>query len=304
MPKRLATTVQNHDQLHYLSRSPSLTSPIGGRRAPLVGAAFPVSSFGSSRFVMAFYCTSAHPLRFKGNHGIDRECTLCLRQLQAAQKEVRQGPAELWLLRSPKVLAFPCPIIRSSLLLSTTLSDVLLSAPTTFESTLYFQILRIIRTTGLDVEDISARYFRGIHSFIPVLSRPRFHGQLAQEDVPPAAFSVLLLCMCLIAYHPDFSRQPQPIDQDTLYLTAKSIVTQVQTSFPPSLPLVQAGVIIAAYEYANGKIHNAISSIGNCARMGYTIGLHLARPVKAADPVPPLQTEESNTWWGIIICER
>lgn len=181
---------------------------------------------------------------------------------------------------------------------------MLQSAPTSIESTLYFQILRIIRTTDLDVDDFSARYFRGIHTFIPVLSRPRFQEQLAQGSVPPVAFSVLLLCMCLITYHPDFSQHPRPIDQDTLYLTTKSIVTQVQTSFPPSLPLVQAGVILAAYEYANGKIHNALSSIGNCARMGYTIGLHLARPVEAAESIPPLQTEESNTWWGIIICER
>ncbi|KAJ6107745.1 hypothetical protein N7523_009068 [Penicillium sp. IBT 18751x] len=164
--------------------------------------------------------------------------------------------------------------------------------------------MRIIRTTGLDVDDFSARYFRGIHTFIPILSRPRFHEQLAQAGVPPVAFSGLLLCMCLVTYHPEFTQQLQPIDQDTLYLTAKSLITQVQTSFPPSLPLIQAGVIIAAYEYASGKLHNAVSSIGNCARMGYTIGLHLARPVETADPVPSLQTEEFNTWWGIIICER
>jgi len=154
------------------------------------------------------------------------------------------------------------------------------------------------------VDDFSARYFRGIHMFIPILSRPRFHDQLVQSGVPSAAFSVLLLCMCMITYHPEFASQSQSIDQATLYLTAKSLLTQVQTSFPPSLHLIQASVIIAAYEYANGKIHNALVSIGSCARMGYTIGLHLASPVDIVDSDTCFEAEKCNTWWGIIICER
>ncbi|KAF7585881.1 hypothetical protein BBP40_009941 [Aspergillus hancockii] len=199
------------------------------------------------------------------------------------------------------------PIIRSSLLLSNTLSDVLQSEPTNIDSTLYLQVFRIIRTAGLLVDDFSDRYFRGIHSFIPIISRIRFNDHLVRcGGSPSASFSVLLLSMCLITYHPELTTQAlSPIDQATLYLTTKSLYTQVQSTFPASLHLIQAGVLISAYEYATRKPHDAFASISICARMGYAARLHLASPVEGLDPITHLQAEEeTNTWWGIVICER
>ncbi|OKL61552.1 hypothetical protein UA08_03458 [Talaromyces atroroseus] len=195
------------------------------------------------------------------------------------------------------------PVIRSSLLLSYSLSDVLRSRPTNSDSTLYLQILRMMQTTGQFVDDISARYFRGIHAFVPVVSHRRIHDQLVDFGTPPpAGFSILLLSMCLITYHPEFaSPVPDPLDRETLYIATKTLFAQVQVSFPPSLDLIQAGIILATYEYANGKLHDAFSSIGLCARMGYTARLHLAKPVQDMNAeVYRKAQEDANTWWGII----
>jgi Fungal specific transcription factor domain len=203
--------------------------------------------------------------------------------------------------------AAPSPVIRSSLLLSNTLSEVLRSRPTNTDSTLYLQILRIIQATGQFVDDISARYFHGIHAFIPVVSRRRIHNHLVDFGAPPpASFSILLLTMCLITYHPEFaSTDTESLDQETLYLATKTLFAQVQASLPPSLDLIQAGIIISTYEYASGKTHDAFASIGFCARMGYTARLHLATPVQGMNAeVYRKAQEDANTWWGIVICER
>ncbi|KAJ5876806.1 hypothetical protein N7455_000271 [Penicillium solitum] len=203
-------------------------------------------------------------------------------------------------------LAVSSPIIRSSMLLSDTLSDVLQYEPANLNSTLYLQIIRIIRLADQSVDDISMRYFRGIHTFIPVISPCRFHQEvLHSSTLPSATFSLLLLSMCLITYHPGLAESSSAIDHATLYLTTKSLYTQIQSSFPPSLHLIQAGIIIASYEYATKKINDAFASIAVCARMGYAARLHLINLVEGLDPMEYLQAEEQlSTWWGIVITER
>lgn len=203
-------------------------------------------------------------------------------------------------------MAIPSPIIHSSLLLSTALSEALLSEPTNIDSTIYLQVLRIIRSTGQVVEDIATRYFRGIHSFIPIVSRPRFQDTLSDlGHPPPVSFSLLLLSICLVTYHPELSQIASPPATSSLYLATKALFTQVQASAPLSLNLIQTGVIIATYEYANGRVQDAFASIGACARLGFAAHLHLAHPTQGPDlDTNPQAEEEANTWWGIIICER
>ncbi|KAJ5577691.1 uncharacterized protein N7459_006655 [Penicillium hispanicum] len=230
-------------------------------------------------------------------------CGYCTQKKLACQ----YGPSDLkYLTFQPQVLvAASSPIIRSSLLLSHTLSEVLMSEPKNVDSALYLQILRIIRTTGQSVDDMTVRYFRGIHYFMPIISRPRFHERVVDIGAPPpASFSMLLLSMCLITYHPEIDPQPEAaLDPETLYMTTKTLFAQVQASHPRSLRLIQAGTMIATYEYASRRVHDALATIGTCARMGYAARIHLASPVPGTELYPQTE-EEANTWWGIIICER
>lgn len=72
--------------------------------------------------------------------------------------------------------------------------------------------------------------------------------------------------------------------------------------------MIQAGLLIATYEYAHGLIEAAYISIGTCARMGYAGGLHtgqLGQSSSGGQSSPTLKEEEEhNLWWGIVICER
>ena len=138
---------------------------------------------------------------------------------------------------------------------------------------MYLQVHGIIRSTGQFVDDISARYFQGFHSHLPIISRTRFYNNLITLGAAPAAdFSVLLLTICLITHAPALGYQSRhgasrSVEQQSLYFTARSLFAQVQVSCSPSVPLIQAGLLLAVYEYTHGRPDDAFVSIAGSARM-------------------------------------
>lgn len=185
---------------------------------------------------------------------------------------------------------------------------------------MYLEVHGIIRATGQFVDDISARYFQGFHRHLPVISRTRFYNYLITLGAAPAAdFSVLLLTICLITHAPALGYQPghgatRSVDQKSLYLTARSLFAQVQVSCSPSVPLIQAGLLLAVYEYTHGRPDDAFVTIAGSARMAYAARIHTRDRHQAqmthtaghnADTDLLLRAEEAaNTWWGIVIYER
>ncbi|RYP54700.1 hypothetical protein DL769_010305 [Monosporascus sp. CRB-8-3] len=203
----------------------------------------------------------------------------------------------------------------------------ILLEPATSEANLYRQALQIICGTGQFVDDISARYFQGIHRYLPVTSRTRFHRSLITLGATPSAgFSVLLLSICLatssakLGLRARNAANTRPVDRRSLHLATKSLLAQVQGFFPPSVHLIQAALLLAVYEYAHGRPDEAFVSIAGCARMAYAARIHLCnRPSPRSpgsrsaasffntDPDTDIQLqvkEAANTWWGIIVCER
>jgi len=184
----------------------------------------------------------------------------------------------------------------------------------------YLEVHGIIRATGQFVDDISARYFQGFHRHLPVISRIRFYNNLITLGATPAAdFSVLLLTICLITHAPALGYQlehgaTRSVELQSLYLSVKSLFAQIQVSCSPSVSLIQAGLLVAIYEYTHGRSDDAFVTITGTARMAYAVRIHNrddrqtpmpCRINEKADIGPLLQAEEAaNTWWGITICER
>jgi hypothetical protein len=184
----------------------------------------------------------------------------------------------------------------------------------------YFQVHGVIRATGQFVDDISARYFCSFHRHLPIISRSRFSNNLVSGDAAPTAdFSVLLLAMCLITHAPALGYNAvqgaaPSVDQKSIYLTTRSLLAQVQASCSPSIPLIQAGLLLAVYEYIQGRPDDSFVTISGSARMAYAIRMHTRDrgQIQMAHAYghntnmdPPQQAEEeANTWWGIVIFER
>ncbi|KAL3479657.1 hypothetical protein BJX99DRAFT_66935 [Aspergillus californicus] len=194
--------------------------------------------------------------------------------------------------------------------------DALAELPPTAEATLCIQAHRLlVMTMGMYLDGISVRYFQTIHFFIPIVSRRRFHAHLISFGVTPKAdFALVLLCMGLLTYTADSPENTEPkgrlsVDAMTFYVTTKSLLAQAQALCAPTVHLIQAGVLLAVYEYAHGHLEQAFVSIGSCARMAYSARLHNpSSPSATATPLPQTdwvsREEETITWWGILICER
>ena len=65
----------------------------------------------------------------------------------------------------------------------------------------HFRVCEIIRSYGRYVDDTTATYFQGVHQWLPIISRSRFHDRLMLLQSPASAdFSILLLSMSLITH--------------------------------------------------------------------------------------------------------
>ncbi|KAK6855660.1 hypothetical protein PG995_007811 [Apiospora arundinis] len=193
---------------------------------------------------------------------------------------------------------------------------------------LHLQVYQLIRASGRFVDDVSTSYFHGLHLYMPIVSRTRFHDSLvALGAIPSADFSVLLLSMHLVTLDSfvrdrrEKNHRPhdgagsttigglaKPDTQQSLYMTTKSLFAQVQSTIPPSIRLVQAGMLIALYEYTQGEADQAFITISLCARLAYAARLHRSAG-RCSDGwdrhgARPEALEASNTWWGIVIWER
>lgn len=185
---------------------------------------------------------------------------------------------------------------------------------------MYLQVHGIIRATGQFVDDISARYFCGFHRHLPIISRARFNSNLVGGKAAPTAdFCVLLQAICLITHAPALGYHAghiaaTSVEQKSIYLNTRSLFAQVQASCSPSIPLIQAGLLLAVYEYIQGRPDDAFVTISGSARMAYAIRMHkqdlrqiqIAHAYSQHANMDSLQQaeEETNTWWGIVIFER
>ncbi|PYI19090.1 hypothetical protein BO99DRAFT_385527 [Aspergillus violaceofuscus CBS 115571] len=173
---------------------------------------------------------------------------------------------------------------------------------------------RLLESTGLYLDEISVRYFQGIHAFVPIISRRRFHGRLLSFGADPQSdFALLLLCMGLLTKSTDRLGQLSPqrphhlAEKMTLYVATKSLMAQAHALLPLTTHLIQAGVLLAVYEYALGFPERAFVTIGTYARMAYAAGIRSTPCVSDTSTTRTdwlEEQEENNTWWGIRICER
>jgi hypothetical protein len=185
---------------------------------------------------------------------------------------------------------------------------------------IYLEVQSAIRATGRFADDISANYFQGFHRHFPIICRTRFNSNLVTSGVTEAAdFSVLLLTLCLITNSHALDNEPsqnatESVAQRLLYLTVKSLLAQVQASYPASILIIQAALLLAIYEYTHGRPEDAFVTISGSARMAYAARIHnhdhsctqvTHIASHGVDTDLLFQAEEAaNTWWGIIVCER
>ncbi|KAJ5729498.1 uncharacterized protein N7483_004006 [Penicillium malachiteum] len=117
-----------------------------------------------------------------------------------------------------------------------------------------------------------------------------------------------MLLVTLDPQDPDDNTTPM-IAPKTLYLELRMSFARVQAQFTASSRLIQAALLITAYEYACGKPHAAYISVGLSARMASVLGINQPNLNERSSSDVSLRlrlraTEEQNIYWGIIMLER
>ncbi|GFN14105.1 putative aspartic-type endopeptidase opsB [Aspergillus tubingensis] len=172
----------------------------------------------------------------------------------------------------------------------------------------WYHVCRIIQLADLSLQEISRRYFSNFHNWLPVVSHEVFQESLARYNSPsrsaPVDFSVLVLGMCLVTLQP--SKLNTHITPHSVYATMKMLFAEAQAIMCVSTYLIQAGLLIAAYEYANGRPEAAHITMGSLARSAFAIGLvdSSSWQTNEASIDSSERLERLNLWWGVIILER
>lgn len=181
------------------------------------------------------------------------------------------------------------------------------------DNTLYFHLGSLLRLTNLSVVRVGEQFFRDLHRGLPILCPTLFRENVARYRgrAPPADFSMLLLVLCLLAWNPSSitSSRQKPILRQSLYATVSMLFRRAQTAISASTSLVQASLLIAAYEYATGKPRMANTSLRTCARIMSAVGLtgpnNKGLKTLCSDRHIRLKArEELNLWWGVLTFER
>lgn len=182
--------------------------------------------------------------------------------------------------------------------------------PMTLDVTLDLQVRRVIQLTNLPFTEISNRFFRDFHRWLPVVCPQLFYETARKcENSPlPADYSVLVLSMCLITLHPPAGILSPSVSPKDLYVMAKMILAHVQSVICASPSLIQASLLLAAYEYACGRPEMALISVGTCSRMAQSIGIDKESRIGSEWQCPGERRlralEERNIWWGVVVLER
>ncbi|KAL9115940.1 MAG: hypothetical protein Q9227_000308 [Pyrenula ochraceoflavens] len=155
-----------------------------------------------------------------------------------------------------------------------------------------------------EFQNLADKYFQTVHTWLPVVSKRRLYQQLhAPSAQSTADLALLFLCIKLLVHVPPDDDGTGSVD--TIYQAAKQFFNAVESGGIMTLRLVQAAILISAYEVAHGIYPAAFLSTGHAARLSQTIGLHDRRRLMFALPGTWQGQEElRRVWWAVLILDR
>ncbi|KAF5723465.1 hypothetical protein FMUND_1789 [Fusarium mundagurra] len=179
---------------------------------------------------------------------------------------------------------------------------------TTLDRTMAYHMHYMYRVVGQSPLQAGKRFLDNFQRWLPIIAPRRLHEniELSERGLPGADVSVLLLSICLVTLRSGGDLDDPFLHHSAVHVTVKTLYAQVQAIMHASIALVQAGLIISAYEYASSQIDSAYISIAACIRMAQVVGIDAVyEKLGAVQEETRLQaTSEWNLWWSIIVLER
>lgn len=163
-------------------------------------------------------------------------------------------------------------------------------------------ILHLLGDTN-EIRITASKFFKHIHLWMPFVSKKRFYELYLRSSFqtrPDVVF--LLLSLKLVTTLPPTSpRNPRT----PLYHAAKHYYLEVEGSSTLSIPILQAGVLLALYELGHAIYPAAFLSVGACARYAHALGISVSKTSSTRKVLTLVEVEERRrVWWAIVILDR
>ncbi|OXV07140.1 hypothetical protein Egran_05095 [Elaphomyces granulatus] len=171
------------------------------------------------------------------------------------------------------------------------------------DSSLSEEVHQLLQSKPGEVYGACQIFFQNVHRWMPIISQKLFYHRMTKfSKTGQTDFALVLLGILLLIYYPTRGTRPEQ-----LYEIIRTRYWQHNASATASIETVQAGLLLACYEYGSGMIQACYGTTGLCARMGYWMGLHNQRLPSdlSKDSDTWLEAaERCNVWWGIFIRDR
>lgn len=160
------------------------------------------------------------------------------------------------------------------------------------------EIARLVGSI-LDIQATSERFFKSIHIWMPIISKPQFSATLLNRlTYKRAELFLLVLSMKLCSTRVKTWNTP-------LYETVKLFHFKIEASGVLSILVLQASILIALYELGHSIYPAAFLSIGSCARYATALGVDKSILSSNTTQFQWIEEEESRrAWWAILVLDR
>lgn len=137
-------------------------------------------------------------------------------------------------------------------------------------------VINALLDRSVSVDAILCVYFRNIHRWLPVIPEQKFRARISEiHSSRSAELALLLLAMYLLTENEWGNTRNQREGQQHLYQQCSCLVSFLLLVRGPSLELVQAGLLLILYELGSGSLEAAFLRVAACARLAYSLGLHV-----------------------------
>lgn len=158
------------------------------------------------------------------------------------------------------------------------------------------------------IRNIAYTFFDSIHWWMPLISKKGFFAHLLNPLAQRRSeLSLLIICMQLYCAR-DLNPGTGALDVTVLYHNAKRLHFEMEAAGVLSLRVLQAGILIALYEFGQAIYPAAYLTVGACARYGTAIGVNNLREESQSDYGSPRSMSEVDerrrAWWTILFLDR
>jgi hypothetical protein len=150
-------------------------------------------------------------------------------------------------------------------------------------------VYKILEDKGMTMREVIQRY-NTIHNYIPIISREKLGEQIKEAENLNSRGGFMILIMAIILFNDHLTAHSSDAPGlSELYQVCKYHFSLFMLLKKPSIELIQAGLCITLYEYANCITERAYITIGTCARMASLLRHH-----HNTDSTPQFALTEDN----------